>query len=70
MSRTEPTLMQAIRGPVLMITVGVLLVLDRSTGFGFSRTWPVLVIAFGVMKLFEWIGGGSGSRATPNGSVS
>jgi uncharacterized membrane protein len=47
----------AIRGPVLMITLGVLLVIDQmGSSFGFQRTWPVLLIVFGLFKLAERAG--------------
>lgn len=46
-------LMRAIRGPVLLITLGALLAVDRLSGVGFTTTWPVLLIVFGLMKLLE-----------------
>lgn len=44
---------RAIRGPVLLITLGVLMVLEYFQDVSFSRTWPVLLIVFGIMKLWE-----------------
>ncbi len=44
-------LIQAIRGPVLLITLGVLFAFDRFTEFRFSQTWPVLLIVLGLLKL-------------------
>ena len=49
-------LVRAIRGPVMLITVGVLFALDHGGAFGFDRTWPLLIIIFGVMKLLERAG--------------
>jgi hypothetical protein len=46
-------LIRAIRGPLLLIALGVLLLLQRFTDFGFERSWPILVILFGVLKLAE-----------------
>lgn len=46
-------LMRAIRGPVLLITLGALLLADRFSGVPVTKTWPVLLIVFGVMKLLE-----------------
>jgi hypothetical protein len=43
----------AIRGPVLLITLGVLVSLDFAGKVSFWRTWPVLMIVFGVFKLAE-----------------
>ena len=47
------TLMGAIRGPILMMALGGLLALDSMGGMSFHRTWPVLLIVFGVLKLAE-----------------
>lgn len=46
-------LLRAIRGPVMLITLGALLTADRFSGLAFTRTWPVLLIVLGVMKLLE-----------------
>jgi hypothetical protein len=47
------TVMQAVRGPLLLITLGVLLAVDHLGPFPFWRTWPVLIIVFGLLKLLE-----------------
>ena len=39
---------RGIVGPVAMITVGVLFMLDEFTRYEFHRTWPVLLIAIGI----------------------
>lgn len=44
---------QAIRGPVLLVTVGVLFAIHQAGILSFSRTWPLLIIVIGVMKLLE-----------------
>ena len=49
-------LLCAVRGPVLLITLGVLLTIDHFGPFGFGRTWPALLIIFGLFKLFEKAG--------------
>lgn len=46
-------LLCAIRGPILMITLGVLLAIDQFGTVSFGRTWPVLLIVFGLFKLAE-----------------
>ena len=46
-----PELICAIRGPVTLITVGSLFALDHFTRYSFSRTWPVLLIVFGLLSL-------------------
>jgi hypothetical protein len=44
-------LIAAIRGPIIMITVGVLFALDHMTQFSFGRTWPALLIVIGLLNL-------------------
>ncbi len=54
---TTYELIQAIRGPIMLITLGVLVALDYFQGVSFlRRTWPVLLIVFGVLKLLERAG--------------
>jgi len=43
----------AIRGPVLLITLGSLLAAHRFTQISFWKLWPVLIIVLGLMKLLE-----------------
>jgi hypothetical protein len=44
-------LLRAIRGPIIMITVGVLFAVSRYTDYHFEQTWPVLVIVLGLLQL-------------------
>ena len=47
---------QAIRGPIMLITLGSLVAIDYAGIYGFWRTWPILIIIFGVLKLLERAG--------------
>lgn len=49
----HPTLLRSIRGPVMLVTLGTLFMIDHSGGASFHRTWPVLLIVLGVMWLGE-----------------
>lgn len=44
---------QAIRGPILLITIGVLFAMHQAGVLHFSRTWPLILIVIGVLKLVE-----------------
>lgn len=46
-------LVQAVRGPILMITLGILVAIDHFWIYSFARTWPILIIVFGFLKLLE-----------------
>ncbi len=50
---SNANLIQAVRGPVMMITLGILLAIDHFGQFSFGRTWPLLIIVFGILKLAE-----------------
>lgn len=45
--------MQAVRGPLMLITLGILFAIDHFGPFSFGRTWPLLIIVFGLLKLLE-----------------
>lgn len=45
-------LIRAITGPIILITIGVLFLIDRFSQFSFGQTWPVLLIVVGVLKIF------------------
>jgi hypothetical protein len=44
---------QAIRGPIMLIVLGTLVAVDYAGIFAFWRTWPILIIVFGILKLLE-----------------
>ena len=46
-------LMRAVRGPILLITLGTLFAIDHVGSYAFSTTWPALLIIVGVLKLLE-----------------
>jgi len=48
---------RSIRGPIILITVGVLFALQSFNIYGFDQTWPVLLIVIGLLSLL--------GRATP-----
>jgi hypothetical protein len=53
MNGTSNSLVQAVRGPIMLITLGSLVAMDYFGVYGFSRTWPLLIIIFGILKLLE-----------------
>jgi hypothetical protein len=53
MNDANYNLVQAIRGPIMLIALGSLVAMDYFGVYGFGRTWPVLIILFGVLKLLE-----------------
>lgn len=46
-------LVRAVRGPLVLIALGLLFLLDQTDTASFQRTWPVLFIVFGCLKLVE-----------------
>ncbi|HEX8985467.1 MAG TPA: DUF5668 domain-containing protein [Bryobacteraceae bacterium] len=60
-------LVRAVRGPLLLIAVGLLFVGDYFGPFPFYKTWPVLLIVYGVLKLAERIFATRGGTEAPAG---
>ena len=54
-------LLLAVRGPVMLVTLGLLMAADQLDRMSFSRTWPVLLILFGLFKLAEHLGPKNGA---------
>lgn len=52
MSSTK-MLVRALRGPVLLTTLGALFAIDYFGPYPFYRTWPVLLIVYGALWLLE-----------------
>ena len=59
-------LARAIRGPILLITIGSLIAFDTFDGYSFTRTWPVIIIVLGILKLFERMTDRPQDPAQPN----
>lgn len=55
-------MLRAIRGPITLITLGVLFALNNFTPFSFWETWPALLIVFGLLTL---VGRAGGSEPAP-----
>ena len=57
MNGNNPNLMHAIRGPIMMIALGVLFALNQMTTFTFGKTWPALLIVMGILSLGDRFSG-------------
>jgi hypothetical protein len=53
MSGNSHSTIRAIRGPVTLITVGVLFALNNFTQYTFGQTWPAILIVFGLLSLLR-----------------
>ena len=62
----DRSFLHAIRGPIILITVGVLFALNNFTPYGFGETWPVLLIVIGLLSLLSR--GGAASPPEPPGT--
>ncbi|MCC6539109.1 MAG: hypothetical protein IT162_16270 [Bryobacterales bacterium] len=50
---TNAAYLRAIRGPVLLAVLGVLILIDHRTEYSFWTIWPLLLVAGGLMVLAE-----------------
>lgn len=53
MNNKAALFVQAIRGPILLITIGILFAVHQAGVISFARTWPLIIIVIGLMKLIE-----------------
>jgi hypothetical protein len=53
MCRCEQCRTRKVMGPAILVTVGVLLLLDSASHVGFHRTWPAILLVIGVVKLMQ-----------------
>ena len=67
MANRASMLIRLIQGPAMMILLGAMFLLSRNTEYTFSRTWPVLIIALGLLKLLERVVERTGSEV-PGGN--
>jgi len=42
-----------LTGGMILITVGILIILNKITVFGFNRSWPILLIVIGIGTLVQ-----------------
>ncbi len=67
MNTGTAALLGALRGPVMLMTLGGLLTAHRFSEVTFSKTWPVLLIVFGLMKLFHRMASSTAGEIQPPG---
>jgi hypothetical protein len=53
-------------GPVVLITLGVLFLLSEFAVASFGRTWPILLIIIGLVKVLGSTAGTSGHPPPPS----
>lgn len=71
MNSSKASFFALIRGPVMLIALGALFAIDQFTEYSFWRTWPVLLILFGALKLCEKVFSGeseSSAYVPPGGT--
>jgi len=42
-------------GPAVLITLGLLFLLANKPGYAFERTWPILLIVIGAIKVVRYV---------------
>ena len=47
--------LRAIRGPIILMTIGTLFVWQQSNVMSVGRTWPLVLIVLGILRLLERI---------------
>lgn len=44
---------RASRGPILLMTIGMLFAIDHAGNLPIGRSWPIFVILLGILKLLD-----------------
>jgi hypothetical protein len=61
-------------GPAVLVTLGVLFLLSEFSVARFERTWPILLIVIGLVKVLQWssplTGHSSGALLPSSGEAS
>jgi hypothetical protein len=55
-------------GPAVLVTLGVLFLLESQNVVSFGRTWPALLLVIGLVKLFQGNASSSGHISGPPAS--
>lgn len=66
MNGAERSWVRGIRGPVTVITIGVLFAINNFTPYRFEQTWPVILIVFGLLTLLGRAAGPDIQPPPPN----
>jgi len=57
---------RGLMGPAILITIGVLFLIQQSHwAYGFGRTWPVILLVIGAVKLAEALASDAGHGTFP-----
>jgi hypothetical protein len=59
-----------LMGPAILITLGVLFLLDSVSRVGFGRTWPAILLVIGVVKLIQGNASSDGHIGPPQRGAS
>ena len=56
---------RGLMGPAVLITVGLLSLLESTTRFGWDRTWPLLLVVIGLVKFLQSSASDAGHQTLP-----
>lgn len=59
---------RSLMGPAVLVTIGVLSLLESVSRFGWHRTWPILILVIGIVKLLQSNASASG-HIPPGGAA-
>lgn len=54
--KLDGALLRSLRGPIMVMVVGILFLIEQTGGARFGKTWPVLLIVMGLLRLGEYLG--------------
>lgn len=66
--RCQRCTVRGLMGPAILITIGVLFLIHQSSSswnYGFHKTWPVIILVIGAIKLAESLSSTEGHGIPP-----
>jgi len=64
--RCQRCMIRGLMGPAILITIGALFLFGRENWmYGFGRTWPVILLVIGALKLAEALASTEGHGNPP-----
>ena len=69
MCRCERCRTSKLMGPAILVTLGVLFLLDNVSHVDFGRTWPAILLVIGVVKLMQSNASSDGHFGPPRPSA-
>lgn len=60
-------MLRRLRGPLILVTIGVMALLDQYGVLSFGKSWPLILIVIGILQLAERVALSQAPPPSPGG---